>query len=293
MKKLKKHSDGQEWTAVITSKTRRFSLNLKEVWKYRDLIWLTVRRDFKTRYKQTILGPLWFIIQPLLSTFIYNFVFGSIAGLAPGGVPSFLFFMLGNITWTFFASSLTMTSATFTGNAALFGKVYFPRLTMPISTMITRFIDFIIQFLMYLLFALYFFLTSKNFEITWVAVLTPVLLLQAGILGLGFGIIISSVTTKYRDLQVLVGFGVSLWMYLTPVVYSLSSLPFGGSTAETIIMCNPVTPIILLMRYGWLGCEYNPNIWMYWGISVGVTMIVLILGIMIFNRIEKNFLDTV
>lgn len=279
----------KQWTAVITPKRKLLDLNLKEVWKYRDLIALNVSRDFKTRYKQTILGPLWFIIQPLMSSVVHTLVFGTIAGLSTDGVPQFLFYLIGSIYWGIFSSCLSATSNTFVGNAGIFSKVYFPRLVTPISTAITQIGNFLIQFAIYLIVALVFFLTGGVFKITWVALLTPIIVAQMALLGLGFGIIISSLTTKYRDLQMLVSFGVSLLMYLSPVVYSANSV--GNGLLYKALMLNPVSPLIELTRYGWLGAGSTP--WGYWGISWIVTIIVVFIGIIIFNKIEKNFLDTV
>lgn len=279
----------KQWTAVITPKRKLLDLNLKEVWQYRDLISLNVSRDFKTRYKQTVLGPLWFVIQPLMSSVVHTLVFGTIAGLSTDGVPQFLFYLLGSICWGIFSGCLSATSNTFVSNAGIFSKVYFPRLVTPISTAITQMGNFIIQFALYLVIALIFFFTGGVFKITLVALLTPILVIQMALLGLGFGIIISSLTTKYRDLQMLVGFGVSLIMYLTPVVYSANSIT--NKTLYTALMVNPVSPIIELFRYGWLGAGSTP--WGYWGISWCTTAIVMFIGILIFNKIEKNFLDTV
>ena len=279
----------KQWTAVITPKRKLLDLNLKEVWKYKDLIALNVRRDFKTRYKQTVLGPLWFIIQPLMSSVVHTLVFGTIAGLSTDGVPQFLFYLIGSIYWGVFSSSLTANSNTFVGNAGVFGKVYFPRLVTPISTSITQIGNFLIQFAIYLVVALVFFLTGGTFAVTWVALLTPLIVVQMTLLGLGFGIIISSLTTKYRDLQLLVGFGVSLLMYLSPVVYSAKSV--GDGLLYKALMLNPVSPLIELTRYGWLGAGSTP--WGYWGISWCVTAVVVFIGIIIFNKIEKNFMDTV
>ena len=279
----------KKWTAVIKPKKKLFDLNLKEVYKYRDLIWLFVKRDFKTRYKQTILGPLWFVIQPLLSSVIHTLVFGTIAGLSTDGVPQYLFYLAGSISWGLFSGCLTSTSNTFVSNANVFGKVYFPRLTTPIATVITQSFNFLIQFGIFLLMSLVFFLSGQSFQITWAAALLPVLMLQMALLGMGFGIIISSLTTKYRDLQVLVGFGVQLWMYITPIVYSSNELV--GRKLYTLMMLNPVSPIVELFKYGWLGAGTTP--WLFWGISWAVTIFVLFLGIVIFNKIEKNFMDTV
>lgn len=278
----------KKWTAVIEPQNKLLDLKLKEVWKYRDLILLFVQRDFKTRYKQTILGPLWFIIQPLFTTVIYTFVFGNLAGLSTDGLPQFLFYMAGNVPWLYFSTCLTSTSNTFTGNAGVFGKVYFPRLTTPIATVITSMLNFFIQFIMFLIFEVYFLLQGAEIHITWGAFLTPILVIQMALLGMGFGIIISSLTTKYRDLQVLVSFGVSLWMYATPVVYSATALP---TNVYSVIMLNPVAPIVELMRFGWLGA--GDVSFFYWGISWITTFVVVFVGIVIFNRVEKTFMDTV
>ena len=282
----------KNWTAVIKPKKKLLELNLNEVFKYRDLIGLSVRRDLKTRYKQTILGPLWFIIQPLISSVIHTLVFGQIAGLSTDGVPQYLFYLMGSISWGLFSGCLTSTSNTFVGNAGIFGKVYFPRLVTPISTVITQMFNFMIQFAIFLVMSLIFFLSGQTFQITWVAFLLPVLMLQMALLGLGFGIIISSLTTKYRDLQLLVGFGMSLWMYITPVIYSASEASETlGPKFGQLIMYNPVSPVIELFKYGWLGAGSTP--WFSWGISWIVTFVVLFIGIIIFNKIEKNFMDTV
>ena len=282
----------KKWTAIIQPKNKLLDLKLKEVWKYRDLIWLNVKRDFKTRYKQTILGPFWFVIQPLLTTIIQSFVFGTIAGMSTDGVPQFLFYMAGNITWQYFAACFTGNANTFSGNAGIFGKIYFPRLTTPISSVITSFFNTMIQFGMFLGFEIYFFATGSNIQITWVAALTPLVFLQLALLGMGCGIIVSSLTTKYRDLQVLIGFGVSLWMYISPVIYSASTISDVLSPRiATIMMLNPVSPALELMRKGWLGAGTTP--FGYWGISWIVTIVVLFLGLIIFNKVEKTFMDTV
>lgn len=278
----------KEWTTVITPRNKLFDLKLKEVWKYRDLIMLFIQRDFKTKYKQTILGPLWFIIQPLFTTVIYTIVFGNLAGLPTDGVPQFLFYMAGNVPWLYFSTCITNTSNTFVTNASVFGKVYFPRLTTPISTVIASVLNFLIQFAMFLGFEIYYVVIGTEIHLTWVAALTPILVVQMALLGMGFGIIISSLTTKYRDLQVLVSFGVSLWMYATPVIYSASAL---SEKAYSILMLNPVAPIVEMIRYGWLGAgDLNLS---YWGISWVTTVMVLVIGIVMFNKVEKTFMDTV
>ncbi len=278
----------KKWTTIIEPKRRLLDLRLKELWEYRDLIWLFIKRDFSTKYKQTVLGPLWFLIQPLLTTLMQTVVFGNIAGMPTDGVPQFLFYMAGNVPWLYFSLCLSGTSNTFVSNAGVFGKVYFPRLTTPISMVISSALNMIVQFAMFLGFFIFYYLNGADIRITWVAMLTPLLVLQIAMIGLGFGIIISSLTTKYRDLQVLVSFGISLWMYATPVIYSASTL---SPKMLSVIMLNPMSPIIELMRYGWLGAGTTP--FLYWGISWITTFIVLFIGVMMFNRVEKTFMDTV
>ena len=278
----------KKWTAIIEPKHRLIDLKLKEVWQYRDLVWLFVKRDFTTRYKQTVLGPLWFIIQPLLLTVAQTFIFGNIAGLSTDGLPQFLFYMAGNVPWLYFSTCLTSTSSTFTTNAKIFGKIYFPRLTTPISTTISSLINFIIQFAMFVIFTIIYMIMGDNVHITWLALLTPLFVLELAALGMGFGIIISSLTTKYRDLQVLVSFGVLVWMYLSPVIISGSSL---SPTVYNLMMLNPVSPVIELMRYAWLGSGTTP--FGFWGISWIVTFVVLLIGVILFNKVEKTFMDTV
>ena len=278
----------KKWTAIIESDHKLVDLKLKEVWQYRDLVWLFVKRDFTTRYKQTILGPLWFIIQPLFVTIVQTVVFGNMAGLSTDGVPELLFYLSGNVAWLYFSSCVTSTANTFLSNARLFGKIYFPRMTSPIASAISSLINFVIQFLIFLGFLLVFILQGANVHITWVAALTPLLILNLAVLGTGFGIIISSLTTKYRDLQVMVSFGMQLWMYFSPVILSASSL---SDKMYTIMMCNPVSPIIELMRYGWLGSGTTP--FLFWGIGFGISVIVLLIGIILFNKVERTFMDTV
>lgn len=278
----------KKWTTIIEPKRKLLDLRMQELWQYRDLIWLFIKRDFSTKYKQTILGPLWFIIQPLFTTLMQTFVFGNIAGLPTDGVPQFLFYMAGNVPWLYFSLCLTSTSNTFVGNSGVYGKVYFPRLTTPISSVISSGLNLLVQFVMFLGFFAYFYFRGADVRITWVAALTPLMIAQMAMLGLGFGIIISSLTTKYRDLQVLVSFGVSLWMYATPVIYGASTL---SDKLLGIIMLNPMSPIIELMRYGWLGSGTTP--FLYWGISWITTAVVLFIGMIMFNRVEKNFMDTV
>ncbi len=278
----------KKWTAIIEPPKKIVDLKLNEVWRYRDLIWLFVKRDFTTRYKQTILGPLWFLIQPLFITIAQTFIFGNVAGLSTDGLPQVLFYMGGNVLWLYFSTCLTSTSNTFRGNARLFGKVYFPRLTTPIATAISSLINFGIQFLMFLGFILFFIIRGANVHITWIAALTPLIVLQTAILGVGCGIVISALTTKYRDLQVMVSFGVMIWMYLSPVIVSGSSL---SEKTYVLMMLNPVSPAIELFRSGWLGSGTTP--FLFWGISWVVSIAVFLLGTILFNRIEKTFMDTV
>lgn len=280
--------DSQNWTTIIKPKTGWFDINLKELIQYKDLISMFVKRDFKTMYKQTILGPLWIIINPLLTTFMFTIVFGNIANIPTDGVPQLVFYMLGTTVWTYFSSCLTKTSSTFTGNAAIFGKVYFPRLVTPISTVISGLINFGVQFIMFLGFMIYFKISGSPIEPNLYILITPLLLVELAALALGFGIIISSLTTKYRDLAVLVGFGVQLWMYATPVVYPASQI---GGKLKTLMMLNPVSPIVESFRYAFLGSGSIP--WSYLGISAVTTLIVLFAGVVLFSRVEKTFMDTV
>lgn len=277
----------QQFTTVIKPKQKLLDLRLGELWRYRDLIMLFVRRTFVAQYKQTILGPAWAVIQPLFTTVIFTFIFGNVAGLAPNGVPTFLFYMCGNIAWNYFSGSLTATASTFTANSSVMGKVYFPRLVMPVSTVLSNLISFAVQFVFFAGFLIYYMVRGEVMPNLY-ALLTPLLILQMAALGLGFGIIISALTTKYRDLAMLVSFGVQIWMYLTPVAYDASIIP---QNLMGIYMLNPMTPVINLFRYGWLGAgSFEP--W-YYLLSWGVTAVVLFVGIILFNRVEKTFMDTV
>ena len=278
----------ENWTTIIKPKTGWFDINLKELIQYKDLIVMFVKRDFKTMYKQTILGPLWIIINPLLTTLMFTVVFGNIANISTDGMPQIVFYMLGTTVWTYFSSCLTKTSSTFTANAAIFGKVYFPRLVTPISTVISGLINFGVQFLMFLGFMAYFMIKGSPIEPNLWILITPLLLVQLAALALGFGIIISSMTTKYRDLAVLVTFGVQLCMYATPVVYPASQI---GGKLKTLMMLNPVSPIVESFRYAFLGSGSIP--WNYLGISVVTTLVVLFAGVVLFSRVEKTFMDTV
>ncbi len=273
---------------IISSKRKILNINLKEIWQYRDLVMLFVKRDLKNSYKQTILGPLWIIINPFLTTLVFTVIFGVIANISTDGIPQFLFYMSGNILWSFFSSCLNRSSSTFLSNARLFGKVYFPRLVMPISGIIYNAITFLVQFGVFLILVLIYMFSGFNVHPNLLILLFPALMLQASLLGTGFGLIISSVTTKYRDLNVLVSFGVTLWMYLTPVVYPTSQVP---ESIRTLIMLNPVAPIVETFRYAFLGSGTFE--WFYLLISLFVTAAVLIFGIIVFKYVEKDFIDTV
>lgn len=279
----------EKYYKEITSEHKWFDLKLKEVWRYRDLIILFTKRNFQVTYKQTVLGPAWLFINPLISSLIYCFIFGGIAGMSTDGVPQMLFYLSGNAIWTFFSSCVTKNASTFTSNANVFGKVYFPRLTTPISNVLSSIITFGIQMIIVLVFLLYYVITGAVTP-NWIAwLLIPVVLVHLGAMGMGFGIIISSMTTKYRDLAVLVTFGVQLWMYVTPVVYPLSQVGNGG--LRLLLMLNPVTTPVEVFRYAVLGQGAIEPLFLAW--SWVFTILVSIFGIMIFNKVEKTFMDTV
>ena len=280
--------EAKKFQTVIEPENKLLDFKLKEVWDNRDLVTLFVRRTFVAQYKQTILGPAWATIQPLFTTVIFTFVFGNLAGLAPSGVPTFVFYLCGSVAWTYFSGCLTATSTTFTANASIMGKVYFPRLVMPVSTVISQLIAFAIQALFFVIILIYYCGIGASVHPNAYMLLTPILVLQLALLGLGFGIIISAMTTKYRDLAMLVGFGTQIWMYLTPVAYDIGIIP---ERLMNIYMLNPVTPVICMLRYAFLGIgELQLN---YYMMSWVVTIVVLFVGIIMFNRVEKTFMDTV
>lgn len=290
--RVKKNRNGnimeEKWTTVLKPRSKWYELNIKELMAYRDLIFLFVKRNYTTRYKQTILGPLWLIINPLFTTLMYAVVFGGIAQIPTEGVPSILFYLGGNILWTYFAMCINQTSGTFVNNAGILGKVYFPRLVMPISTVLTGLLDFCIQLMLFLVIAVIYALSGQAIQISgWISLL-PVLVLQIAILGMGIGVIVSSMTTKYRDLNVLVTFGVQLWMYASPIVYPLSQIP---EKYRFIYLLNPVAPVITIFRYAFFGIGEIP--FLSWGISWIVTLVILGIGMVLFNRVEKTFMDTV
>ena len=271
--------DNTQWTTIIRPRTGWFDVDLEELWRYRDLIVMFVKRNFTVMYKQTILGPLWIILNPLITTVLFNVVFGGIAGLSTDGTPSFLFYMAGNTVWTFFASCINGTANTFVANSQVFGKVYFPRLTTPISQVLTSLINFFIQFVMYILFWVYFAVTGSGVHLTAWAFAVPLVVLEVMLLGLGVGIIVSALTTKYRDLAIAVSFGVQLWMYISPVVYPLSSLE-ESPRLQMLMRLNPMTAPIEVFRMGTLGTgtvEVGSLIY-----SLIVTAAALVLGVVLF-----------
>ncbi len=276
------------WTSVIRPVSGWFDIRLSELWRYRDLIMLFVRRDFVSVYKQTVLGPVWYLLQPVFTTVVFTIIFGKVAKIPTDGLPQPLFYMAGVVAWGYFAGCLNKTSNTFVDNADIFGKVYFSRLTVPISNVVSNLISFGIQFGLFLCFLGYYIATGASVRVTPFVVFVPLLLLQMAALGLGFGIIVSSLTTKYRDLTQLVGFGVQLWMYASPVVYPISRIP---DRWRWIVSLNPVAPVIEAFRYIFLGAGTVTAVQM--GTSIGITVLVLFIGIMLFSRIEKSFMDTV
>lgn len=278
----------QEQYTVISPQKRLWDVNYKEVWAYRDLIYMYVKRDIVTFYKQTILGPLWFIIQPVLTTIMFLFVFGNLAGISTDGIPGPLFYFAGIILWNYFADCLNRNSKTFIENQNVFGKVYFPRLVVPISVTLSNLVKFGIQFAVFVIIYIYYAITGLGVAPNVYACLFPVLVIITAGLSLGFGIIFSSLTTKYRDLTFLLQFGVQLWMYATPVIYPLSTMPEGK---RWIFYLNPMTSIIETFKYGSVGSGLFSWAWLLY--SVIFMLVVLLVGVIIFNRVEKSFMDTV
>ncbi len=278
----------EHWTEIIEPKTRLLDLRLAELWRYRDLIMMFVRRDFVSNYKQTILGPIWFFLQPLLTTITYMLIFGSMAKLSTDGLPMLLFYLSGITIWNYFAETLNKTATVFRDNAQMFGKVYFPRLTMPFSIVLSNLIRFAIQMVLFLIVWAWYFFKSDAVHPNALIVVVPVLVLIMGILGLGFGMIISAMTTKYKDLILLLTFGVQLLMFATPVIYPMSSVP---ENFKWLIFANPMTSIVETFRYAFLGS--GTFSWLHIVYSAVFSIIILIAGTIIFNRVEKNFTDTV
>ena len=278
----------EKWTTVLKPHTKWGSINIKELLSYKDLIFLFVKRNYVTKYKQTILGPLWLVISPLMTTLIFVVIFSNIDGLSTDGTPHMAFYMAGNVVWAYFAACVNQTSNTFVNNASVFGKVYFPRMVVPVSTVLTGLLDFLVQFVLLLIILLYYTITGVKIAWNIWVLATPLLVLQLALLGMGIGIIVSSLTTKYRDLTILVTFGVQLWMYASPVVYSITQIP---EKYRFLYLLNPVSPIITMFRYAFLGTGELPLL--SWGISWLTTLVVLVIGVLLFGRIEKTFMDTV
>lgn len=276
------------WDFIIRPQRAWWDLRLGELWKYRDLVRLLVRRDFVAQYKQTILGPLWYLINPIISSVVFTIIFGNIAELPTDGTPPFLFYLAGNTIWGYFASCLTSTSTTFTDNAVIFGKVYFPRLIVPITVVISNLITFSIRLVVFILFLFYFLLAGSDIRPNGYILLLPILLLIMAGIGLGLGIIISSLTTKYRDLQQLVAFGVQLLMYASPVIYPLSTVP---AQWRWLLLINPITPVIEMFRTAFLGVSSLGPVYLLY--SIGSMFVVLMIGALIFNRVDNTFMDTV
>ena len=279
----------KDWTLIIRPHEKIWKLNLREVWAYRDLVELFVKRNIVVQYKQTILGPLWYLIQPILTVIMNMVVFGGIAHMSTDGVPQALFYMAGNVCWFYFSDCLNQTSSTFVANQAMFGKVYFPRMVVPISTVISNLLRFAIQVLLFVAFYLYFWFSGSDVAPNWAILLIPLLVVMLAGLGLGFGILVSSLTTKYRDLTILFTFIVQLWMYATPIVYPISMVT--NETLRTIIMLNPMTAVVEAFKYATLGQGYFS--WGALGYSFAFMCVLLLWGTVVFNKVQRSFMDTV
>ena len=284
------------WRTEIKPTDRKMRLNIREIWSYKDLISLFVKRDFAAQYKQTLIGPAWAIIQPLLTTVVFSIVFGNLAKLTTSDIPdvtikipAFLFYMTGTVFWAYFSKTVNATSATFIENAKIMSKVYYPRMVTPISTALSNLISYLIQLALFvILLVIFVIIGSAEITFSWFLLLVPVLILQMMMLAAGVGILVSAFTTKYRDLKMLVGFGLQLWEYFSPIPYGLSLIP---ERLMWIYMLNPVTPIITTMRYAFFGSGYFNLV--YYLISLAVTAVIFLFGMVMFNRIERTFADTV
>ncbi|QHT69577.1 ABC transporter permease [Rhodocytophaga rosea] len=278
----------EDWTMEIKSNPGLLDINLKELWRYRDLITLIVRRDFVSAYKQTILGPVWHLAEPMVTTLTYAFIFGAIANISTDGLPRILFYLSGIMLWTYFSNCLLNTSGTFNANAGIFGKVYFPRLVMPITTTISGMIAWGLQFMLFIVLVLFYLYKGENIHINIYALLTPLLLLMIAGTGLGLGMLFSSVSNKYRDFRKLLNVSMRLLMFATPIIYPLSKVP---DKYKSIILLNPMTPIVESFRYGWLGIGNFS--WSNLGYSFIIMLLALVAGILAFNRVEKIAMDTI
>ena len=282
-------TDNQNWTMIIKPHEKLWHINFAEIWQYRDLLLLFVRRNIVTQYKQTILGPLWYLIQPALTVIMNMVVFGGIAKMSTDGIPQPLFYMAGNICWFYFSNCLNNASSTLTANQSIFGKVYFPRLVVPLSLVISNLLRFAIQALLYIVLFLFFLTKGANITVNWTVLLTPLYIVMIAGLGLGFGILISSLTTKYRDFSILLSFLISLWMYATPIVYPISMVD--NNSMRLLILANPMTSIIEAFKYATLGQGYFS--WLALGYSFCFMCLVLFFGIIFFNKVQRNYMDTV
>lgn len=281
--------DQQQWDFEIKPHASLFNLHLNDVWRYRDLLMLLVRRDFVSFYKQTIFGPIWFFIQPVFTTIIFTIVFSRLAGITTEGVPPLLFYMAGIVAWNYFAECLTKTSTVFKDNANIFGKVYFPRLIMPLSIIFSNLVKFAVQFILFALILVWFMMQGKPIHPNAYIFLFPVIIFLMAIQGLGWGLIVTALTNKYRDLAFLVTFGVQLMMYATPIIYPLSSIT--NPVYKNYLIYNPLTGLIETFRYGFLGSgQFYSSAFAY---SCIVSIVVFLLGVIIFNKVEKDFVDTV
>lgn len=283
--------DNEPWDLVLEPKTKWYSLRLSEIFRFKDLLFLFVRRDFVSLYKQTILGPIWFFIQPIITALTFTIIFGNLANISTDGLPEVLFYMCGITLWNYFSDTLTKTSDTFTANSNIFGKVYFPRIIVPISVVLSNLVKLGIQFLLFIAVWLYYMFTTNMVHPNMAILIVPILIILMGFLGLSFGIIISSMTTKYRDLKFLVSFGVQLLMYASPIVFPLSLVSEKYPQYKLFVLANPITSIIEAFKYAFLGVgEFN---WLYLSYSLLFTIVLFFIGLIIFHRVEKSFTDTV
>lgn len=282
-------NQNKQWDLTITPKDRLLTVDWKEIWRYRDMFLLFVARNFRTAYKQTILGPLWFIITPVLSVIVYVTVFGGIANIPTDGVPPMLFYLLGIAVWGYFASCVSATSNSFVSNADIFGKVYFPRIIMPLVAVTTNLLSFAIQLAIFAVLYIYYVATGTELVIHWQIVLFPLFVAMLAFMAVGFGMIFSSMTTKYRDLQIMLAKIISLWVYITPVIYPLSMV--SNEKLNLAMSLNPVTPVMEAIKYSLLG--QGQFSWLWLGYSALFTLILLIIGLMLFNKVQKSFMDSV
>jgi lipopolysaccharide transport system permease protein len=283
-----KNMDAEQWDLIIKPKNGWFDIDLKELWKYRELVFMFVHRDFVTQYKQTILGPLWYIIQPFFTTVVFTIIFGKVAKIPTDSLPPFLFYMAGTVVWGYFSTTLTATSNTFTANSGIFGKVYFPRLTVPLATVLINFLQFFIQLVLFVGFYLYFRLNGAHIRPSCWLLLLPLLMMQMALLSFGIGVLFSSMTTKYKDLRMAMAFIVQLWMYATPIVYPLSQIP---DRLLPWYVLNPMVAIVESFRHMFF--SYSTVHWSQIGLSWLITLLILVAGVVLFSRIEKTFMDTV